>query len=84
MSRQKLCQSKNQFQESLETSLIHLGTSPDMVGPLKEAVLEAQSFPLNLIKSESKLLGDLEISFLDQYANFIPFLKALERQILDS
>ena len=71
----------------LKTSLVYLGTSPDTIRkiswPLKEAVLEAQTFPLNLIKSDSKLLGALESLFLDLYASVLPFWKDLDLQILD-
>ena len=71
----------------LETTLVCLGASPDIIGkiswPLKEAILEAQTFPLNLIKSDSNLLGALESSFLDQYASVLPFRKALDIQLLD-
>ena len=70
----------------LETSLIHLGASPDIIGkiswPLKEAILEVQTFALNLDKSESKLLEVLETSFFIQYASVIPFWKPLDTPIL--
>ena len=36
-----------------------------------------------MIKSESKLLGALETSIFYQYASVIPFLKYLDRQVLD-
>ena len=71
----------------LETSLIHLGASPDIIGkiswPLKEAILEAQTFSQNFEKFGSKLLGALETSFFHQYASVIPFWKAPDIQILD-
>ena len=71
----------------LETSLVHLGTSPDTIGktswPLKEAILEDQTFSQNFDKFGSKLLGALETSFFHQYASVIPFWKALDIQILD-
>ena len=72
----------------LKTSLVYLGTSPDTIGkiswPLKEAILEAQTFSQNFEKFGSKLLGALETSFFHQYASVIPFWKALDIQILDS
>ena len=72
----------------LKTSLVYLGTSPDTIGkiswPLKEAILEAQTFSQNFEKFGSKLLGALETSFFHQYASVIPFWKALKIQILDS
>ena len=72
----------------LKTSLVYLGTSPDTIGkiswPLKEAILEAQTFSQNFEKFGSKLFGALETSFFHQYASVIPFWKALDIQILDS
>ena len=71
----------------LKISLIHLGASPDVIGkiswPLKEAILEVQTFSLNLNKSESKLLEVLEASIFIQYASVIPFWKPLDRLILE-
>ena len=70
---------------SLETSLIHLGASPDIIGkfsrPLKEAILEVQTFSLNCDKSESKLQGALDTSIFIQYVSVIPFWKALDIHI---
>ena len=78
---QRLQSQKNKFTFFLKTSLVYLGTSPDTIGkiswPLKEAVLEASTFSLNLVKSDSKLLEALETSILIQYASVIPFRKAL-------
>ena len=72
----------------LKTSLVYLGTSPGTIGkiswPLKETILEAQTFSQNFEKFGSKLLGALETSFFHQYASVIPFWKALDIQILDS
>ena len=71
----------------LKISLIHLGASPDIIGkiswPLKEAILEVQTFSLNLNKSESKLQEVLEASIFIQYASVIPFWKPLDRLILE-
>jgi len=69
----------------LETSLVHLGASPDTIGqicwPLKEAILEVETFSLNFDKSESKLQRALETSIFIQNASVIPFWKALDIQI---
>ena len=43
---------------------------------LKEAILEAKTFVLNLDRFESKLQWDLEISNFNQYASVIPVWKA--------
>ena len=65
----------------LKTSLVHLGGSPDTIGkvswPLKEAILEAKTFVLNLDKFEWKLQGALETSIFIRYASVIPFWKPL-------
>ena len=86
--RPKLKSQKKYCTFFLETSLVYLGTSPDIIGkiswPLKEAIPEPQTFPLNLTKYESKLLGSLEGSFLGQYASAIPFWNPLDTQIWDS
>ena len=59
----------------LKTSLIRLGRSPDIIKKiswsLKEAILEAKAFVLNLDKFESKLQGPLDSRDL----NFHPICK---------
>ena len=73
---------KNMADFFLKSSLVYLGTSPDTIGkiswPLKEAILEASTFSLNLLKSDLKLLEALETSILIQYASVIPFRKPLD------
>ena len=45
---------------------------------------EAQTFSINLDKSESKLQGVLDTSISIQYASVIPFWKALDIHILEN